>query len=212
MRRVQERSSGGALEENGEQRVGGLTLVATNEYGEYDRKALVLYGLEMVVEPFRETRITVSNLQGASSMLFHWVLIRADDSGAPLDSAEPLVDTKAGSFATVSLTEPGTKYALLVQQITPQGSVLAESRVTITCKYVRRELRDLTQDDRTRFFSAMREFYTVSKEDGRARYGEGFSNAKHMAAYHNSEVRRMWEGRFCCLICYFWGRGAGIST
>ncbi|CAN0296786.1 unnamed protein product [Pylaiella littoralis] len=177
-----------AGEDKGEDnRGGGLTLVATNEYGEYDRKALALYGLEMVVEPFRETRITVSNLPGASSMRFRWLLILADDAGAPLDSAEPLVDSSGGSFATVTLTEPGTKYALLVQHVTSDGSAGAvESRTTITCKRVRRELRDLTEADRTGFFSAMREFYTVTREEGREKYGDGFAGAKYVAAYHNS--------------------------
>ncbi|CAN0293647.1 unnamed protein product, partial [Ectocarpus sp. 8 AP-2014] len=35
----------------------GLTLVATNEYGEYDRGALALYGFDMLVEPYKKTTI-----------------------------------------------------------------------------------------------------------------------------------------------------------
>lgn len=42
-------------------KVGSLELMATNEYGEYDRRAASLYGLDMVVEPFKETTITVLN-------------------------------------------------------------------------------------------------------------------------------------------------------
>lgn len=182
----QERVSGTPAGEEG----GGLTLIATNEYGEYDRKALALYGLEMVVEPFRETRITASTLAGAFlGGRFNWLLVRADEAGLPLEGVEAHVDAKAGPFATVTLTDAGEKYALLVQQTRADESVVAEKRVTITCKYVRRELRDLTEADRTGYFSAMREFYTVPLEEGRAKYGSAFYNARHVAAYHNSRVR-----------------------
>ena len=182
----QERRSGTPTGQAG----GGLTLVATNEYGEFDRKALALYGLEMVVEPFRETRITASNLAGASlGGRFSWLLVRADQSGSPLEGVDAQVDARAGPFATVTLTDAGEKYALLVQQTRADGTVVAERRVTITCKYVRRELRDLTQADRTGYFSAVREFYTVPLEEGRAKYGASFYNAGHVTAYHNSRVR-----------------------
>ncbi|CAM9741455.1 unnamed protein product [Pylaiella littoralis] len=193
---VEERLSGGKAE-TVRRSAGDLTLVATNEYGEYDRKALALYGLEMVVEPFRETRITVSDLPGASSMRFGWLLVRADQSGRPLDSAEPVVDSEGGPYATVTLTEPGTKYALLVRQVRSDGSAgAAESRTTITCKYVRRELRELTEADRTGFFSAMREFYTVTREEGREKYGEAFTNSHHVTAYHSAENYCYHHGMF----------------
>lgn len=150
----------------------------------------MLYGLEMLVEPFRETRITASNLEGASlGGRFYWLLVRADQSGSPLEGVDAQVDARAGPFATVTLTDAGEKYALLVQQTRADGFVVAEKRVTITCKYVRRELRDLTEADRTAYFSAMREFYTVPLEEGRAKYGAAFYNARHVAAYHNSRVR-----------------------
>lgn len=184
-RPTQERNAGVSA---GEGAGGGLSLVAENEYGEYDRKALALYGLEMLVEPFRETRITASNLGGDSTGRFYWLLVRADSSGLPHEGVEAQVDARGGSYATVTLTEAGEKYALLVQQLRADETVVAENRVTITCKYVRRELRDLTDADRTAFFSAMRELYTIPIEEGRAKYGEEFTSAKQLAAYHNTRV------------------------
>ncbi|CAB1114279.1 TYR [Ectocarpus sp. CCAP 1310/34] len=186
----------------------GCEVNATNEYGEYDGEALALYGLEMVVEPHRATRITVSSRlplseiseksekspspsppsSSSSRRRYYWLLVRADSSGAALDDVTPLVDARGyDRFVTVTLTDAGEKYALLVQQVEgDDGTVVAEQRVTISCKYVRRELRGLTIADRTGFFAAMREFYTVSLEEGRALYGDGFYDAKLMAAYHNT--------------------------
>ncbi|CAM9966345.1 unnamed protein product [Scytosiphon promiscuus] len=141
----------------------------------------------MLVEPHRKTRITVvphhsPGEEASTSRRYYWLLTRADESGEPLEGEEALVDGRGGRFATITLTEAGARYALLVQHVRADDSVIAESRVTIACKYVRREVRELTTSDRVAFFSAMREFYTVPLEEGRAKYGEGFYNAKHVAA------------------------------
>ena len=168
-----------------------LVIVARNEYGEFDRRALALYGLEMVIEPYRETTISIrrpKSTAAAVSPRFRWLLVIADEFGLPLENAEAEINAPGGSFATVTLNEAGATYALLVQQVLRDGSVIAEGRVKISCKYVRREVRDLTADDRTRFFSAMRDFYTVTLEAGREKYGDGYVDAKRVAAFHNSEV------------------------
>lgn len=109
--------------------------------------------------------------------------------------------SSAPSARRVTLTEPGTRYSLRVQQLSSsQGGeredgsdavvvVVAEKTVTVVCKHVRRELRDLTQADRTAFFTAMQEFYTVELQDGKDKYGANFANSDLMSAYHNSLVR-----------------------
>lgn len=171
--------------------------MATNEYGEYDQRALVMYGLDMVVEPHKETKVTVLHPDTLSSR-FHWVLTRADSKGVPLYNAEPEIDANGGAVATVVLTQAGKTYDLLVQQVMADGSIMAKARVTISCKYVRREIRDLTKADRTAFFVAMREFYTVTLEEGRQKYGAAFSNAKQIAAFHNSAVSGCYFSASVC--------------
>eukprot|EP00752_Nemacystus_decipiens_P002661 g2489.t1 len=185
----------------------GFTLVATNEYGEYDRGALALYGYDMLVEPHKETTISVSLPPGASSprssgSSYSWRLVREDDESEVIDVADASAEgEESGSSVKVTLTEAGATYSLLVQRqhvvvsgqtegapatTTTTTVVRAEKQVVISCKYVRRELRDLTTADSSAFFSAMREFYTVGLEEGREKYGEDFTNSKIMSGYHNS--------------------------
>lgn len=175
--------------------------MAENEYGEFDRRALSLYGLEMVIEPNKQTTVSVQRPK-STSRRFRWLLVKADDSGLPLENTLAEVDALGGSFATVTLTEPGATYALLVRQVLRDGSVIAVGRVKISCKYVRRELRDLTADDRIRFFSAMQEFYTLSLEAGREKYGDGFVNAKLIAAFHNSNVSSGPSALYKIYLCF----------
>ena len=167
-----------------------LTLTVTNEYGHFDRRALALYKLDVVIEPYRETKITVMH-EDASTSRFQWLLIQSDKDGVPLDGVKPIIEAKGGKFATVTLTDAGQTYALLVKQLGPDGSDVAVGRAKISCKYVRRELRELTEKDRTLFFATMREFYTVPLEEGQAKYGPLFVNAKIIAAVHNSQVSRV---------------------
>lgn len=173
-------------------------LGATNEYGDFDQRALAMYDLDMVVEPYRETTLSVVHSATPTSTFhpstrFRWFLVPADESGAPLQGEKALVDAKGGVAATVTLTEPGKNYALLVEQLHQDGAVVAFGKVTVACKYVRRELRDLTDRDRNDFFAAMQEFYTVSGEEGHEKYGSEFFNSAKVTAYHNSKVGKVDE-------------------
>ncbi|CAB1104332.1 unnamed protein product [Ectocarpus sp. CCAP 1310/34] len=153
----------------------GLTLVATNEYGEYDRGALALYGFDMLVEPYKKTTISVTGLASSSgSTSYTWLLVREDDDEPEAVDLEVVEqnDAPSGSSVNVTLIEAGATYSLRV-----------------TCRHVRRELRDLTSEDRTAFFSAMRKFYTVNLEAGKEKYGKTFANSKIMSTYHHSRVR-----------------------
>lgn len=176
--------------------------MATNEYGEYDRGALALYGFDMLVEPYKETTISVAGLASSSgSTSFTWLLSREDDDETEVIDLKVVEqdDAPSGSSVKVTLTEAGTTYALRVQQreFAPEGGgdasiadtvVVSEKTIQVTCKYVRRELRDLTSADRTAFFSAMQEFYTVDLEAGKDKYGKTFANSRLMSGYHNSGV------------------------
>eukprot|EP00752_Nemacystus_decipiens_P002676 g2502.t3 len=135
------------------------TLVASNEYGEYDLGALALYGHDMLVEPCKETIIT-----------------------ATLPAGSPLTGESSGmSFKwQLTVTSEGHGGSSVVTTV-----ALAEKQVVISCKYVRPELRDLTTADSTTFFSAMRELYTVELEEGREKYGGDFANSAIMAGYHS---------------------------
>ncbi|CAB1103907.1 TYR [Ectocarpus sp. CCAP 1310/34] len=176
----------------------GLTLVATNEYGEYDRGALALYGFEMLVEPYKETTISVTGSASSSgSTSYTWLLVREDDDEPEAVDLEIVEqnDAPSGSSVKVTLIEAGATYSLRVQQreLAPEGGgdasvpvVVSEKTIQVTCRHVRRELRDLTSADRTAFFSAMREFYTVNLEAGKEKYGKTFANSKIMSTYHNS--------------------------
>lgn len=170
-----------------------LTLEAANEYGANDRHALALYGLDMVIEPFRDTVISVKQSTAPAiadgGEQYHWQLVAEDDDGMPRESTGPVIDSRGGSHVKVQLTEPGRSYRLVVKRIGMDGQVVAEGRATAHCKYVRRELRKLTAADRTAFFEALRVYYTISTPEAYRKYGDDFSNHIRITAIHNAQVR-----------------------
>lgn len=169
-----------------------LSILATNEYGEFDRVALTLYDMDMLVEPHRKTTLTVEGfseqLGHMSGVTFRWHMIEADENGDPLVGARPILDALGGPEATVTLAKTGTIYDLRVKQYGGDGSLVAVQRMKVSCKYVRREIRSLTEDDREAFFQAMEIFFTIPTEVGQARYGEKFFNYERITAYHDSKI------------------------
>jgi hypothetical protein len=73
----------------------------------------------------------------------------------------------------------------------PAGSLApARSLARRAARYVRREVRDLTDTDRDAILDAMRVMYKTPLVEGRKTYGADFVDAGYIAAVHNA-----W--RFC---------------
>ena len=184
--------------------VSRLELKASNEYGEHDPAGLSLYGIEMVVEPHRETTLTATASGKSKDSRFFWRVVEADASGASAAADEeeegakedPVVafNAEGASEITVTLTSPGSAFLVTVEELRADGVVLARGSATASCKYVRRELRDLTELDRTEFLDSVEAYFKTSDGEGLAKYGEGFSSYELLTAYHNSAVRARSAG------------------
>lgn len=167
-----------------------LAVTATNEYGEYDRVALALYGLEMVVEPHRETTLAANGTVSSANSIFIWRVKEADDSGVPLDSVGPVLAMAGGDEVTVTLTKPGGVYSLSVEQHDRNGTLLSRADVRISCKYVRREIRALNDADREEFLDAMETYFTMPTEEGMSKFGETFFNYEQITVLHSLPVSK----------------------
>lgn len=188
--------------------VSRLSLKSSNEYGEYEASALSLYGIEMVVEPYRETKLTTQASGGSKDPRFFWRVVEVNDgSDAPsiADASaasvvfgtpsvrvgeEPIVafDAEGGAEITVTLTSPGKAFLVTVEERSEDGTVSGRGEVTASCKYVRRELRDLTEGDRVKFLDAMEAYFKTPDAEGLDKYGEGFFSYERLTAYHNAAV------------------------
>mmetsp|Transcript_19693 Transcript_19693/g.17875 ORF Transcript_19693/g.17875 Transcript_19693/m.17875 type:complete len:530 (+) Transcript_19693:381-1970(+) len=72
----------------------------------------------------------------------------------------------------------------------------------LAIKYVRREIRSLTDEDRENFLNSLNILYTTSKSDGVAKYGLKFISAEDFSYKHLNGAARV--------DCDHWHDGAGI--
>lgn len=160
----------------------------------------------MLVEPFRETTIIARksddngdqqiakqrrphSAEGAP-LRFHWRIVQMDASGVPLENTPPVMEQDATDIVSVVLKQAGSQYVVIVEERYADGSVANIGEARISCKYVRREIRDLKQADRDELFDTMQEFYTVPNDEGKAKYGAKFNNYQLATVYHNAVVSR----------------------
>ena len=74
----------------------------------------------------------------------------------------------------------------------------------LAVKYVRREIRSLTDEDRETFFSALELLYSLSETEGQKLYGSKFHNAEYFSYKHLTGAGTT--------DCDHWHDGAGIIT
>ena len=95
--------------------------------------------------------------------------------------------TKVGDAARVTLEE------LAANGFDMGGSTRRTAAAIVICKYVRRELRRLTDADRTAFFDTLAVLYTTHTTAGQRAYG-----SKYMAAHDFVELHNTLSGQDDC--------------
>lgn len=84
------------------------------------------------------------------------------------------------------------------------GLRVYETSFTLAVKYVRREIRSLTDEDRNTFFDALYKMYTIDDDVGKQMYGEKFKSAEYYVYKHLNGAGTT--------DCDHWHDGAGIVT
>ncbi|KAH8079465.1 hypothetical protein JL720_9205 [Aureococcus anophagefferens] len=121
-----------------------------------------------VGEPHRASRLTAEDAVGGAT--YAWTV--------RLDGA--LVASGAGATFAFNFTAPGRRYAVALAE-SPSGRTAEDD---VHCKYVRREIRALTDRERSAYFDAFEVVAKLPLEEGRARYGEHFVNLHSTTIKH----------------------------
>ena len=171
------------------------SIVATNKYSAAHGHAGADYPwLETgkLVEPHVATTLTFEGVTAAydASRTSWRVDARATTSGAGVVSA-----AASPVSATALFTAVGTYDVTSVLALTTGGELALGD--TVTCRYVRREIRTLDQADRTAFFAAVEVLVKTRDGPGRATYGDEWRGMDHYVALHLANaVPNMREDHF----------------
>lgn len=155
-----------------------LSFEVTNEYPPVSS----LYPWR-IVEPFRKTNITaVSELKGFSTK-FTWAVHLGQDSLLP----DPLEDSVHDNTIFFIFKKPGREYWVTLTEESMDANDEVHTRIyksPVQCKYVRREIRQLNEDDRREYFKAMKVLAQTDMVKGKHIYGEHFLNLQYMTKKH----------------------------
>lgn len=152
-------------------------LLATNEYGgsgplSDSARAVYGWGEDALVEPFRTTTLQLASGSDAETK---WEVSELDASG----QAERVVAAGSGAAFEVRFEKAGRWHAVAA---TTAGADQVVFKVL--CKYVRRELRELSDSDQERYLSALEVVHRTPTVDGQAKYGANFRGYEHFVQKH----------------------------
>ena len=108
-----------------------------------------------------------------------------------LEAPDREVSTYYGPRAEGLVLDAVGDYALRVTSVSVDGVVAASGGGTVAVRYVRRELRDLSEADRTTWLDALALMWTVDGDEGRKKYDARFVSSDELLALHatNSALR-----------------------
>ena len=136
-----------------------------------------------VVEPHRVTTLSVVGGVQDDSAQYFWDVYLGDQNLIP----DPSANSSLSAAITFTFTKPGKEYLVVVTERSIDPSQQERIRTfnsTVSCKYVRREIRQLTDDDREDYFEAMEIVAKMDTETGKSLYGEEFWNFQYMTKKH----------------------------
>jgi hypothetical protein len=203
-------------------------LVSSNDYGQI--KSLDYLPWDVVAEPYQDQIFSINSfvVDGESISIDNsdyditWSIDGEDYSGSQVTINLEKTGMLSGSVSIEPRTTSsfyGKRLKSAASRTTPKRKLRSDynpavykSEVSssydldfmIGAKYVRREIRQLTDTDRTTVLQTMKMLYDLSEDDGQALYGDKYHSAEYFAAKH------LYGGGQTD--CDHWHDGAGIAV
>jgi hypothetical protein len=148
-----------------------------DDYGEPGHEYTWMSQYDGVVEPWRDSYLIASCTNGCSeddNRTYVWTF----DDGS----------TTSGDSVLMKFTQVRTYSIGLSMMVGDDASPVTTSSFSLVGRYVRREVRQLSHDDRELFLETMKVLWSTASATGRQLYGAAYTDVYDLAAYH-TEVR-----------------------
>lgn len=143
----------------------------------------ILDGHTAVIEPNQSMKLHIFT-SGQSSGFYKYTVCPTDSTNT--SECHTGFKYRSGSQKTVSIScSTYSTYDITVYKATDFNQLQKRGSGTAICLYVRRELRDLTDDDRDAFLDASYVMYSTDESTGQALYGSNFHNSSYLHRFHH---------------------------
>jgi len=139
-----------------------------------------------VVEPMKTTLLQLEGMDStaaASVALYTWSIGQYNNQTGEVNPQTTATATSTGSQLKYSFGLPST-YGVAVSVVDAAGVTLAVHSTEVLCRYVKRELRSLTEDDRDAFLDAAVALWDLDIDAGREKYGGRFTTISEFVVLH----------------------------
>lgn len=161
-----------------------LGLNLQNEYPTLESAGLYPW-MGLVVEPWRETTLSLTNDTEIPDFLeLYWEVHEESRDKSSKDGRGRLLAANVAESLVVTFERAG-EWHLVETHIRDRNQIiLRKLEHRLLCKYVRRELRQLNDEDKDRYLSALEVVHRVSLAEGQALYGPRFKNFEYFTEKH----------------------------
>ena len=154
----------------------------TKELGPIARQYSWVSTDTIVIDTLKEATLTVVDENAVDDTTYMWTIDGEIISG----------DSITYTFSKIM------SYTVILQKIVP-GEDLETYTGTVSSKYVRRELRQLSDDDRNTFLDTMQVLYNVAQDQGESLYGSDYMSMEKLVMVHlelagDSECDHLHDG------------------
>jgi hypothetical protein len=151
-----------------------MSIVATNEYGVFTAPYPFFVNSEVLVEPYKNTSIAVSIPSDLTveelGLSFEWIIGH---------------NNMVGSNVSLTLYDTGAT-DIVIHLRNASNAKLCTYFSKAYVKYVKRELRSLTVEDREKMLDAVSTLWKYSQADGEERYGANYTSIQTLVEEHAS--------------------------
>jgi hypothetical protein len=138
---------------------------------------------DAVIEPNAPTELVIYDSDDSVEN-YKYDICTTGDSPTCTTGNHNAESTDLSYTASVSCSQ-FDEFSITVTALDASNNVLYTSQGTAVCMYVRREIRDLTEDDLSAMLDAMYTMWTVAEEDGVKTYGENYHDALYFSKAHD---------------------------
>ncbi len=149
-----------------------ISVIVSNEYGVYSGANYEWLTNKYLAEPYKTTTISIDTDAVGINDNIYWKWTQEDST-----------DEKWGNSIEKIFTAPG-KYYIYLNGLNSNNDTIITATIPIIVKYVKRELRTLTNDDRHKFLHAASKIWKYTSSEGRAKYGEKFTGIDELVEEH----------------------------
>ena len=153
-----------------------INVTVSNEYGIYNGAKYGWLTNKYLAEPYKTTILSINDNVSEND--------KDDDGTITWQWQEENTDESIwGNTIEKIFTNTG-EYNMYLNGLNSKNETIVSKTIPIIVKYVKRELRSLTNDDRHNFLHAAAKLWKYNTTEGRAKYGEKFTGINELVEEH----------------------------